>query len=342
MKAKKILFFNNKGGVGKTTLVYHLAYMLAELQIRTLAVDLDPQSNLTVMMVPDERLVEMYSAGKSILNTLEPVFNGEGFPESANNIEEINPYLGLIPGHLTLSRYEDNFGDAWLKCLNHDVRAFGDCSIFNRLIHQAVEQFDAQVVLVDVGPNLGAINRIVTISSDYLIIPVATDLFSVQGMENLGQRLAVWQEEWKARRARIPPGISAITKQYIPEDTPIKPIGYILMQFSARDTQPVKAYSKWAHEFPETFRKFILKEETTAMASIEQESDTHCVAQLKHNRSLAPLSMTARRPMFLLKPADGAIGSHLAAVRRVYEEYEKLTREILHRCDFVYSEAAEV
>ena len=44
---KSIIFFNNKGGVGKTTTVYHVAWMLSELGIKTIAVDLDPQSNLT-------------------------------------------------------------------------------------------------------------------------------------------------------------------------------------------------------------------------------------------------------------------------------------------------------
>ncbi len=45
-----IAFFNNKGGVGKTTLVYHLAWMFAEMKLSVVAADLDPQSNLTSMM----------------------------------------------------------------------------------------------------------------------------------------------------------------------------------------------------------------------------------------------------------------------------------------------------
>ena len=57
---KTILFFNNKGGVGKTTLVYHFAYMLAELGYKTLAVDLDPQANLTSMFLTDDKLYLLY------------------------------------------------------------------------------------------------------------------------------------------------------------------------------------------------------------------------------------------------------------------------------------------
>ena len=53
---KTIAFFNNKGGVGKTSLVYHLAWMFADHGIKTLAVDLDPQANLTAMFLDEERL----------------------------------------------------------------------------------------------------------------------------------------------------------------------------------------------------------------------------------------------------------------------------------------------
>ncbi|MBK9462575.1 MAG: ParA family protein [Sphingobacteriales bacterium] len=47
--AKRIVYFNNKGGVGKTTLVYHTAWMLAELGYKVLVADFDPQTNLTAI-----------------------------------------------------------------------------------------------------------------------------------------------------------------------------------------------------------------------------------------------------------------------------------------------------
>ena len=53
---KTIAFFNNKGGVGKTTLAYHVAWMYAELGQRVLAVDLDPQANLTTIFLDEDQL----------------------------------------------------------------------------------------------------------------------------------------------------------------------------------------------------------------------------------------------------------------------------------------------
>ena len=57
-----ISIFNNKGGVGKTTLTYHLAHALAEMGHKTLIIDLDPQCNLTILGMDQEKLHEIWSA----------------------------------------------------------------------------------------------------------------------------------------------------------------------------------------------------------------------------------------------------------------------------------------
>ena len=54
-----IAFFNNKGGVGKTSLVYHLAWMYAELGLSVIAADLDPQANLTSMFIDEDQLATL-------------------------------------------------------------------------------------------------------------------------------------------------------------------------------------------------------------------------------------------------------------------------------------------
>ena len=55
-----IAFFNNKGGVGKTSLVYHLAWMYAELGLSVIAADLDPQANLTSMFIDEDQLATLW------------------------------------------------------------------------------------------------------------------------------------------------------------------------------------------------------------------------------------------------------------------------------------------
>lgn len=62
MSIPVLTFFNNKGGVGKTSLVYHLAWMLAEEGQRILAVDLDAQANLTAAFLDEDRLARLWDS----------------------------------------------------------------------------------------------------------------------------------------------------------------------------------------------------------------------------------------------------------------------------------------
>lgn len=321
---KSIIFFNNKGGVGKTTTVYHVAWMLSELGIKTIAVDLDPQSNLTSMFLSPERLEEIYENDLpiTILDSINPVVSGD--PYQPVHIEKINDNLGLILGNLSLSVFEDKLSDAWLKSLGGDSYSFRLTSIFNTIFKEAANKFKAKILLIDVGPNLGAINRSVTISSDYIIMPVASDLFSLQGIKNLGQTLGKWKKDWNQRLEQKPEKISF----EIPTNNSI-PIGYIVMQYSAKESRPVKSYLKWANRIPSVFAEYVLSN-STQIKSVEE--DSHCIALLKHYRSLAPMSMESHKPIFLLKPADGAIGAHVYAVQRSYQEFEVLTKSIIDRC----------
>ncbi|HWJ26910.1 MAG TPA: AAA family ATPase [Flavisolibacter sp.] len=322
---RTITFFNNKGGVGKTTMVYHVAWMMSELGIRTIAVDLDPQSNLTSMFLEDERLESIYenSIPITILDAITPIVNGD--PAVPVHIEQIRDNLGLILGNLALSTFEDTLSDAWLKCLNGEIYSFRITSIFKTIVDEAAQRFNAEIVLIDVGPNLGAINRAVTISSDYIIMPVASDLFSLQGIKNLGTTLNLWKKQWNQRKELKPLHLTV----RIPENTST-PAGYIVMQYSAKESRPVKSYLKWANRIPNIFKEYVLGNLNENISTVS--SDINCIALLKHFRSLAPMSMEAHKPIFLLKPADGAIGAHVYAVQKSYGEFESLSNKILEKC----------
>lgn len=324
---RTITFFNNKGGVGKTTMVYHVAWMLSEMGIKTVAIDLDPQSNLTSMFLSSERLEDIYENDLplTLLSSIIPVVSGE--PYVPVHVEKANEFLALVIGNLALSSYEDQLSDAWLKCLSStNVHEFKKTSIFDTIIHDAANQFNAEIVLLDVGPNLGAINRAVTISSDYIIMPVASDLYSLQGVKNLGITLNSWKKDWEDRYSRKPSNVPF----EIPSSKFI-PAGYIIMQYTAaKESRPVKSYLRWANRIPSYYSEFVLRNNEHKPESVED--DPNCIALLKHYHSLAPMSMEAHKPMFLLKPADGAIGAHLYAVQKCFEDFERLTTRILQAC----------
>jgi len=323
---KIIAFFNNKGGVGKTTLVYHTAWMFADLGLRVVAADLDPQANLTSMFLQEERLEQIWPDGEhplSIVGALMPLIEGTGDIKNPH-VEDISDRIGLVVGDLGLARIEDELSDQWPKCLDRKSRAFRVSSAFYRIVEQAAKQRGADLMLIDVGPNLGAINRAAVIAADYIAVPLAPDLYSLQGLRNLGPSLRDWREEWKERLNKAPDDVVSLPSGST------EPIGYVAMQHALRRDRPVNAYNRWMARIPAEYSRSVLDDTLVSRDTIS--SDPNCLAQLKHYRSLMPMSMEANKPMFYLKPADGAIGSHVQAVRSCYQDFKELAVKIADRC----------
>ena len=319
---KTIAFFNNKGGVGKTSLVYHLSWMMAERGIPVLAVDLDPQANLSAMFLSEERLEEVWPDSEdhpsTIYGAIRPILRGIG-DIAPPPVERIAPNLFLLPGDLGLSRFEDKLSDAWPRCHNSDEAAFRTMTAFHRLMEELARD-TAEIILIDVGPNLGAINRSALIASDHVCLPLAPDLFSLQGLKNLGPTLREWRSTWDSLIKKAPADLSLPTGD-------MTPAGYIVMQHGIRDNRPVKAYQRWMDKIPPVYRNAVLNEPISGtMPPVRQ--DPYLLAQLKHYRSLMPLAMEANKPMFSLKPADGAIGAHVQAVTDCHHDFLKLARKL--------------
>lgn len=321
-----IAFFNNKGGIGQTSLVYHLARMYGELGCRVLAADLDPQANLTVMALEEERLEGLWSDDEhpeTIYGAVQPLFGGTGDIRDAH-LEPITERVALLVGDLALARLEDDLSTEWPRCLEGRERAFRVTSAFWRLIDRAARSFEADVVLIDVGPNLGAINRAALIAASHVVVPVAPDLLSLQGLRNLGPVLRQWRETWSRSSVRSPP-----------EGVPLPlgemtPIGYVLMQHAERLEKSTTAYERGRARISEVYRESVLKEAATiALSAAALGVDQ--ITRIKHFRSLMPLALDARKPMFLLKPADGAIGAHQTNVLQCYSDYQFLAEEVARR-----------
>ena len=314
---KTITFFNNKGGVGKTSLAYHVSWMLKELNYKVLSVDLDPQANLTQMFIDESHLEKIMENNQSLYSALEPLKTGAGDIKKAHLVKT-DEGISLLAGDLKLSSLEDDFSETWPKCLNKEPRAFRITTAFSRLIKQAGEDMSADWAVIDMGPNLGAINRAVLISSDYVILPLGPDLFSHQGLKNAGAFLNQWREEWAERKNKKPEGLDFD----LPEGG-MRPIGYVMMRHSIRYDRPVKAYQRWIEKMPKAYSKYIMKEDPTPT------SDKYLLAHLKDYRSLMPMAQHKNKPIFLLRPGDGAIGAHFQAVQDSYQDFKILTEKIL-------------
>ncbi len=326
MTVPVIAFFNNKGGVGKTSLVYHVAWMLGEQDYRILTADLDPQGNLTAAFLNESRLENLWSGeqeeAKTIYQAILPLKEGTG-DITKPKLECIDDKIALLPGDLALSQFEDDLSEVWPKCLGEDQRAFRITSAFWRVLQASASEHQADVILVDLGPNLGAINRAALIGSDCVVIPLGPDIFSLQGLRNLGPTLVNWRKGWKERLGKNP-----ISDLELPLGD-MKPLGYIVMQHSVRSDRPVKSYDRWIARIPVTYRKFVMNESEEDAPRVAD--DPYCFALVKHYRSLMAMAQEAHKPLFLLRSADGALGAHTYAVKDAYDDFKKLSLEIVKR-----------
>jgi chromosome partitioning protein len=318
-----LAFFSNKAGVGQTALVSHLAWMFAERGVPVLAVDLDPQSNLTSMFLTDERVQALWAANQTVFAAVRQTVFASARPlvdrsgdVAPVHVEPVAPNLHLVVGDLSLSRFEDLLAESWSKCLTGEVGAFRVMSAVHRIIAEAADRVGAAIVLIDLGPNLGPLNRAALLAADHIVLPLAPDLFSLQGMESLGPTLREWREGWAKRVGELHDASVEVPRGAV------SPIGYVLMSFGVRDSRPVRADDDWIAKIPRTYREVVLDQHGGPVPAAED--DPFLLAGLKHYRSLMPMAMAARKPMFTLKQADGARGAHLDAVRACYDDFFRL------------------
>ena len=191
---------------------------------------------------------------------------------------------------------------------------------------KAGKDVGADLVLIDVGPNLGALNRAALVAAEDVVIPLNPDLYSLQGLRNLGPTLRRWRKGWKERLKRQPDTLADLPMP----GGGMRPAGYVVLQHAVRLDRPVQAYSRWMARIPKEYRRSVLNKTTSGSPAIN--ADLSCIATLKHYRSLMPMAQEARKPIFFLKPADGAIGGHMAAVQDCYRDFCDLAKRIAERC----------
>lgn len=88
----------------------------------------------------------------------------------------------------------------------------------------------------------------------------------------------------------------------------------------------VKSNLRWMDRIPGVYRDSVLDEHGGPLPTVND--DPYKLALLKHHRSLMSMAMEARKPIFLLKSTDGAIGAHLETVRDCYKDFSRLAEKV--------------
>ena len=225
-KARRLVLFNHKGGVGKTTLTVNIAHALAESGKRVLLVDTDPQCSLSSYFLEEDYLDSLLDAserpgGQTIWSALKPVSEGVG-PIQPIEAIRVGHNLHLAVGDIRLADFENTLGDAWTWCLNRNRRGYHCTSGISALVDRMVDDTHADYVFFDAGPNVGPLNRAVMLDCSHFVVPAACDLFSTRAIKTLGFTIADWVSIWSTVREIAPEGIQLLPGRpqfagYIPQ-----------------------------------------------------------------------------------------------------------------------------
>jgi len=219
---KLISVFNNKGGVGKTTLTYHIAHALAEMGQKVLILDLDPQCNLTIYGVDPEtlhtiweqedRFIDDFNATRNKFTDSEfNLFNSnprtihyilKPTEDGISNLEHLPPpislanNLDLIPGRLTLHMYENKISERWGGLYRGEPLSIRTITQVRAIARRYGSERKYDFIIVDTSPSLGALNKVVISTVDGFLIPCLPDMFSLYGIRNIGKSLLEWQKDF--------------------------------------------------------------------------------------------------------------------------------------------------
>lgn len=248
---RKITIFNHKGGVGKTTLVVNLADALADMGHRVLVVDADPQCNLSAFHLPEDQLdhflgeseTEEAKGFNTLWAGLRPVVLGRGDVVSVD-LFEVRENVLLLVGDVLLSQYEEELPAAWVDSFARKPRGYDVMCAVSRLTEILCEAYHIDYVLVDIGPNVGPLNRAVLLDSDYFATPVAADLFSLRALGAVGHTLGRWIQDWQTVRSLAP----SSERDRLLKGTPTY-LGYINSAFKVREgDKKAKPHEYWERQ----------------------------------------------------------------------------------------------
>lgn len=323
---KAIAIFNNKGGVGKTTLLCNLAsYFQKKKGKKVLVIDADPQCNTTTYVLDEEQFFDVYYEPKkfTIADLLPPLEDGMGFITEFNAIKSTHFGFDVLPGNPQFATCEDFLATEWKDVKSSDFRGIKSTMLFMHFL-TLCKEYD--YVFFDMGPSLGAINRAILLACDYFITPMSSDVFSLLALENIGESIVSWGTVFNKGITELDEkkkkSIESILKM-----SNIKFLGYVEQQYIQKTiggtARAVRAYEEILKRIPMAVEEKIVAQ----INDCNKKSLDYKIGSIPNFYSLVPMSQTAHKPIFDLNNVDGVVGAHYQKVK----DFEGLMESISNR-----------
>lgn len=335
---KSLCVFNNKGGVGKTTLLCNLAsYLALRRKKKVLVVDADPQCNATAYMFPESVLTDLYEIQKdpdTINQLISSLKKSKGYSKIPTR-RSPGFAVDVVPGDPKFSLAEDFLAKDWFDATNGQERGLKTTLVFHALLKWASDK-GYDYVFFDIGPSLGAISRTVLLSCDYFILPMSSDIFSLRGLQNIEVAVTAWKKG-------LDRGLSTFREDnsqdfevnenetFLPPS--IKFLGYVTQQYTAKTVggkkQPVVAYEKIIKKIGPAIKKHLVLSLNNGFPM------NYKLGEIPYFHSLVPMSQTSCKPIFILKGVDGIVGAHFDKVKQFDAVMEKIADNLETNIGFV-------
>lgn len=315
--------------------------MLADQGKRVLLVDCDPQCNLTGMVLGFRAaadLEKVYEAEgvRNIKEGLSPAFESRPVriePVICERVEG-QPNMFLLPGHIGLAEYEVTLGIA--QELSGSLLTLQNLpGSMRHLFQVTAEEYSIDYIVVDMSPSLGPINQNLLMTSEYFLVPMAPDYFSVMATDSLANVLPKWRA-WSQQATSL----QALRNASYPFPAIIpKFLGTVVQKYRLREGQSASAaFQKWIDEIQDGVRdKLIPALRTNDMLlpeSVYSSIDLkpgEPLLQMSDFNSLIALSQKHQSPVFCLSD------SQLEQTGVVLET----TKTSMYRFHELFSKAAE-
>lgn len=313
LSAAKIALFNNKGGVSKTTTCFNLGWMLASRGKKVIMVDADPQCNLTGMVLDlsgEDALEEFYAKnpGRNLKQALEPAFKSRPVPLAPVDCVPVTGQdnLYLIPGHVSLAEDETSLGIS--QQLSESLLSMRNLpGSFTHLFDITAAEYDADYILIDLSPGLGAINQNLLSTSDFFLVPCSPDVFSVMALDSLARVIPGWLR-WAERASRI----DALKDADYPFPAPdLKFLGVLVQRFRIKYQRPTQAFQKYFEKLNVVVRDTLVPALAAESVMLEPQmytdagmDDHYQLAQIQDFNTLIATSQAVRKPVFALTQSD--------------------------------------
>jgi cellulose biosynthesis protein BcsQ len=320
-RPKKLVFCNNKGGVGKTTLAFNCGVNFANKGFKTALIDLDPQCNLTLQSLGINFYENTLFSGsaKTVYDVLRPKIEGSGDIDNKVKLESVRGNLYILPGDVRLSLFEDLLLSSYNQAAAGNLRGYSDTSAIDRYLNEIGAAEDIDIFIIDTSPSLGVLNRIIFLGADYFIVPLNPDSYSLQGIKNLGPVFENWKKLWNNTAKAVAVSGNTPSNHLLRGDALF--IGYIINDFTVYNKKIVKKQKDWKEYIPGEVKKFL--SEKHGRNGLVEKSWKIPLGELQNYSQLTAVSMDNH---LAIQEFDQEIVSNFPPGTN--ELYEKAVKEI--------------